>query len=260
MIKNTFNLLTIAGSDSGGGAGIQADIKTTTVLGGFCTSVITALTAQNTCGVSDIHPVPLPFIQSQMHAVLSDIDIHVIKSGMFFSRDIIHGVADMLPSHIPYILDTVMIAKGGASLLQDSAITAMKEKLFHKALVITPNLPELQALSGGISVHHARTLIENYGCQTVLIKGGHDAGDNVIDILVTQNDIFEFSLPRIVTQAGHGTGCTLSAAIACFIAQGLSLEDTVHKAKHYVHNALSNAFPIGKGCYPLYHNYETVKS
>jgi hydroxymethylpyrimidine kinase/phosphomethylpyrimidine kinase len=256
MKKNTFNLLTVAGSDSGGGAGIQADIKTTTVLGGFCTSVITALTAQNTCSVSDIHPVPLPFIQSQMHAVLSDIDIDIIKSGMLFNNDIIHVVSDMLPPHIPYILDTVMIAKGGSRLLQDSAVTAMKEKLFSKALMITPNLPELQALSGGVSVHHARNLIHDYGCQTVLIKGGHDTYDIVTDILVTQNNIFEFSLPRIITQAGHGTGCTLSAAIACFIAQGLSLEDAVLKAKHYVHNALFNAFPIGKGCYPLYHNYD----
>lgn len=256
--KNTFNLLTIAGSDSGGGAGIQADIKTTTVLGGFCASVITALTAQNTCGVFDIHPIPSPFIQSQMHAVLSDIDIHVIKSGMLFSNDIIYILSDILPPHIPYILDTVMIAKGGASLLQDSAIMAMKKKLFHKALMITPNLPELQALSGGISVNHARNLIQDYGCQTVLIKGGHAVGDTVTDILVTHNKIFEFPLPRIVTQAGHGTGCTLSAAIACFIAQGLSLEDAVHQAKHYVHNALSNAFPIGRGCYPLYHNYNII--
>ena len=253
-MKN-FNLLTIAGSDSGGGAGIQADIKTTTMLGGFATSVITALTAQNTCGVFDIHPAPVLFIQAQMNAVLSDIDIHVIKSGMLFSTDIIDTISELLPDTIPYILDTVMIAKGGASLLKDSAVLAMKEKLFSKALIITPNLPELQALSGGVSVSHARKLITDYGCKNVLIKGGHDTGDNVTDILITPDNITEFTLPRIITQAGHGTGCTLSAALACFIAQGLSLNDAVDKAKHYVYNALNHAFPIGKGCYPLNHNY-----
>lgn len=250
-----FNLLTIAGSDSGGGAGIQADIKTTTILGGFATSVITALTAQNTCGVTDIHPVPLPFIMAQMQAVLSDIDIHVIKSGMLFNSDIITVVADMLPPHTPYILDTVMIAKGGARLLCDSAIDTMKQKLFPKALIITPNLPELQTLSGGVSVHHAQNLIRDYGCKNVLIKGGHDTGDMATDILVTLDTTYEFTLPRITTQAGHGTGCTLSAALACFIAKGLSLRDATDKAKHYVHQALNHALPIGKGCYPLNHNY-----
>ena len=253
--RKNINLLTIAGSDSGGGAGIQADIKTTTMLGGFATSVITALTAQNTCGVTDIHPVPLSFIQSQIDAVLSDIDIHVIKTGMVFNADIIHLLSEMLPPNIPYVLDTVMIAKGGAKLLCDCAIDAMKQKLFPKALIITPNLPELQALSGGVTVHHAQELINNYGCKNVLIKGGHDIGDMVTDILVTKNDIFEFTLPRIVTQAGHGTGCTLSAAISVYIAQGLSLYDAVQKSKHYVYNALLNALPIGKGCYPLNHNY-----
>jgi hydroxymethylpyrimidine kinase/phosphomethylpyrimidine kinase len=255
QLKKHINLLTIAGSDSGGGAGIQADIKTTTMLGGFATSVITALTAQNTCGVTDIHPVPLSFIKAQIDAVLSDIDIHVIKTGMVFCADIITLVAEKLPIHIPYILDTVMIAKGGATLLQDSAIDAMKQKLFPKALIITPNLPELQALSGGVSVMHAQKLIADYGCKNVLIKGGHDTGDMVTDILVTADNFYEFTLPRIITQAGHGTGCTLSAAIACYTAQGLSLYDAVQKSKKYVYEALLNALPIGKGCYPLNHNY-----
>jgi hydroxymethylpyrimidine kinase/phosphomethylpyrimidine kinase len=253
-MKN-FNLLTIAGSDSGGGAGIQADVKTTTILGGFATSVITALTAQNTCGVFNINPAPVGFIQAQMNAVLSDINIHVIKSGMLFNTDIIGIIAQLIPNNIPYVLDTVMIAKGGASLLKDSAVFAMKEKLFPKALIITPNLPELQALSGGVSVNHAKQLITDYGCKNVLIKGGHDTGDDVTDILVTPDDITEFTLPRIITQAGHGTGCTLSTAIACFIAHGLSLNDAVNKAKHYVYDALKHALPIGKGCYPLNHNY-----
>jgi hydroxymethylpyrimidine kinase/phosphomethylpyrimidine kinase len=254
-LRKKFNLLTIAGSDSGGGAGIQADIKTTTMLGGFATSVITALTAQNTCGVSDIYPVPVDFIKSQMHAILLDIDIHVIKSGMLFNSDIISMVADNLPQNIPYILDTVMIAKGGASLLQDSAIESMKTKLFPKALMITPNLPELQALAGGICVSHAQELMKNYGCQNVLIKGGHDTGNDVTDILVTKNDTYEFTLPRIITQAGHGTGCSLSAALGCYIAQGFDIVEAVHKSKDYVYQALKSAHPIGKGHYPLNHNY-----
>lgn len=250
-----FNLLTIAGSDSGGGAGIQADIKTTTILGGFATSAITALTAQNTCGVSDIHPVPIHFIQAQIQSILSDIDIHVIKSGMLFSVNIIELVANMLPPCIPYILDTVMIAKGGAKLLQDTAIDAMKQSLFPKALIITPNLPELQALAGGTSINHAEMLINNYGCQAVLIKGGHADTDKVTDILVTKETSYQFTLPRIITQAGHGTGCTLSAALACYLAQGFILKDAVEKSKKYVYDALQAALPIGKGCYPLNHNY-----
>ncbi|MFT6071879.1 MAG: hydroxymethylpyrimidine kinase/phosphomethylpyrimidine kinase [Alphaproteobacteria bacterium] len=250
-----YNFLTIAGSDSGGGAGIQADLKTATMLGGFGTSAITALTAQNTCGVNDIHPVPLDFIAAQLTAILSDIDIHVIKSGMLFNADIINVIAQIIPDNVPYILDTVMIAKGGALLLQENAIEAMKQHLFHKALLITPNLPELEALSGGISVTHAQNLIRDYGCQNVLIKGGHDTGYVATDILVTPNDIYKFSLPRIVTKAGHGTGCTLSSAIACYIAQGLVLNDAVDKAKKYVYEALKSALPIGNGHHPLNHNY-----
>jgi hydroxymethylpyrimidine kinase/phosphomethylpyrimidine kinase len=179
----------------------------------------------------------------------------VIKSGMLFNADIIDMIADNLPISVPYILDTVMIAKGGACLLQDSAIDSMKRKLFPKALIITPNLPELQALSGGTSVENAQNLIRDYGCQNVLIKGGHAAGDDAVDILVTSDAVHEFSLPRIITQAGHGTGCSLSAALACYIAQGFSIIDAVHKAKNYIHQALMMAYPIGKGHYPLYHNY-----
>jgi hydroxymethylpyrimidine kinase/phosphomethylpyrimidine kinase len=253
-MKN-FNFLTIAGSDSGGGAGIQADIKTATILGGFATSVITALTAQNTIGVQDIYPIPLSFVVSQLTSILSDIKIDVIKSGMLFSQDIINAIAPIIPKHIPYILDTVMIAKGGAPLLKNDAIDAMKHALFHKALLVTPNIPELQALSGGITVHHARQLIHNFGCQFVLIKGGHDTGMIATDILVSHDKKYEFSLPRITTKAGHGTGCTLSTAIACYLGQGFSLNDAIDKAKHYVYHALNAALPIGHGHHPLKHNY-----
>jgi hydroxymethylpyrimidine kinase/phosphomethylpyrimidine kinase len=252
---NNFNFLTIAGSDSGGGAGVQADIKTTTMLGGFATCVITALTAQNTQGVQDIYPVPLNFIVAQLTSVLSDIDIHVIKSGMLFSADIINTIATILPTHIPYILDTVMIAKGGASLLKNDAIDAMKHVLFNKALLITPNIPELEKLSGGSSILHARQLINHFGCQFVLIKGGHNTNIMATDILVSKETSYEFSLPRIITQAGHGTGCSLSSAIACYIGQGFSLNDAIDKAKKYVYQALSSALPIGHGHYPLNHNY-----
>jgi hydroxymethylpyrimidine kinase/phosphomethylpyrimidine kinase len=225
------------------------------MLKGFAASVITALTAQNTCGVRSIHPVPVAFIKDQLEAVFTDIQIDAIKSGMLFDTDIINMVASMLPADIPYILDTVMIAKGGASLLQDSAIDSMKHTLFPKALLITPNLPELQALCGGVSVNHARTLITDYGCQNVLIKGGHDTTENVTDILVTKDTEHHFSLPRIITQAGHGTGCSLSAALACYIAQGFDMPQAVHKAKEYVYHALHTARPIGKGHHPLNHNY-----
>jgi len=250
-----FNFLTIAGSDSGGGAGIQADIKTATMLGGFATSALTALTAQNTQGVQAIHPIPAQFVIDQIKSVISDITIDVIKSGMLFNRDIIKAISEILPSHIPYILDTVMIAKGGASLLQNDAIESMKEKLFPKSLIVTPNLPELKSLTGGTSITHAQTLITNYGCKNVLIKGGHDTGEQATDILVTSDNVYEFSLPRLKTNAGHGTGCTLSSAIASYIGQGLPLNDAVDKAKRYVYDALQHADKIGHGNHPLKHNF-----
>lgn len=248
-----YNILTIAGSDSGGGAGIQADIKTITVLGGYAASVITALTAQNTHSVTAVHPVPVDFIKAQLEAVLSDIDIHAIKSGMLYNAEIIEMVADLLPSNIPYILDSVMISTGGDRLLDEHAIEAMKTKLFPKALMITPNLHELEALSGGTSISHAQNLIHDYGCQYVLIKGGHDTGNLATDILVSKDTGHEFSLPRLATKAGHGTGCTLSAAIAYFIGQGQNPQDAVLHAKNYVYKALENAQPIGNGSWPLWH-------
>lgn len=248
-----FNLLTIAGSDSGGGAGIQADIKTTTALKGFATTVITALTAQNTHSVTAIHPAPITFIKAQLKAILLDIQIDVIKSGMLYNAEIIELIADLLPKNIPYILDTVMISTGGDRLLDQDATEIMKAKLFPKALMITPNLHELAVLAGGITIDHAQALIHNFGCEYVLIKGGHDDGTLAKDILVSKDENFEFSLPRIQTQAGHGTGCTLSAAIACYIAKGLTPQNAVQNAKNYVHQALFKAKAIGTGHYPLNH-------
>ncbi|MEX0694877.1 MAG: bifunctional hydroxymethylpyrimidine kinase/phosphomethylpyrimidine kinase [Rhodospirillales bacterium] len=256
-------VLIIAGSDSGGGAGIQADIKSVTALGGFAMTAITALTAQNTRGVHGIHDVPTDFVQEQMRVVLSDLGADCIKIGMLHRAEIIHAVVDMLqemaPS-VPIVADPVMIAKGGASLLADAAIDALKSRLLPVASLITPNIPEAEVLSGRRiesrdDMAAAAQVLLAMGPDAVLVKGGHmQDKDRVADVLLTRSgDIEIFEDTRIDTPNTHGTGCTLASAIACGIAQGLSVRDAVMRARAYVRWAIRTNPGYGHGHGPLNH-------
>ncbi|MCK4939503.1 MAG: bifunctional hydroxymethylpyrimidine kinase/phosphomethylpyrimidine kinase [Rhodospirillaceae bacterium] len=265
-------VLIIAGSDSGGGAGVQADIKTVTALSGFAATAITALTAQNTQGVHGILEVPEDFIAKQISVVLSDIGADCIKIGMLHRADVICVVADTLKelaSHIPLVLDPVMVAKGGHALLEDDALSALKDKLIHRARVLTPNIPEAEALSGKniasvddmVSAAHA---ILDLGPDAVLIKGAHmpkQAKDQQLnDVLLERGGEVEiFSSPRIDTTNTHGTGCTTASAIATGLAQGMDLSTAVRRARAYVLKAIVTAPGYGHGHGPLNHAHTCVK-
>ena len=254
-------VLIVAGSDSGGGAGIQADIKAVTAMGAFAATAITALTAQNTLGVHAVHSVPLDFIARQIAVVMDDIGADVIKTGMLGTAEIIAVVADTLARHaagVPMVLDPVMVAKGGARLLDPDALSALKRVLLPMALVITPNLPEAEALSGMAipnlaAMRHAASSLLTLGVPAVLLKGGHLPGETVIDLLATEDGIEEFSALRIDTRHTHGTGCTLASAIAAGLAQGMDLRDAVLRARAYVRAAIAAAPGFGAGHGPLNH-------
>jgi hydroxymethylpyrimidine kinase/phosphomethylpyrimidine kinase len=246
-------ILTIAGSDSGGGAGIQADLKTVTLLGGFGMSVVTALTAQNTVGVSAIHAVPPDFIGQQLDAVLSDIGADTAKTGMLFNADAIEVVADRLTAHgiQKIVVDPVMVAKGGDVLLVQEARETLVERLIPMALVVTPNIPEAEVLSkrsigGKDHIQEAARIIHAMGARYVLIKGGHLNGP-ATDYLYDGENLFEFSKPRIDTPHTHGTGCAYSAAIATYLAMELGIKEAVQKAKDFMHSAIRFALPLGRG-------------
>ena len=254
-------VLVIAGSDSGGGAGIQADVKTITALGCFAATALTALTAQNTMGVHGVHPVPAAFVRQQIGCVLDDIGADVIKAGMLADASIIEAVSDALaewaPS-IPVVVDPVMVAKGGQRLLASQAVDTFKRRLLPRATLLTPNLPEAEVLSGvpirdvGAMRQAARALL-TLGAPAVLLKGGHLEGDTVVDLLATEDGMEEFSDTRIDTRHTHGTGCTLASAIAAGLAQGLRLSEAVVRARHYVRRAILSAPGLGKGHGPLNH-------
>jgi len=252
-------VLIIAGSDSGGGAGIQGDIKTITSLNSYAATAITALTAQNTEGVSGIHAVPKEFVKQQIESVLLDIGADVIKTGMLLNKDIIEAVAETISSYkIPIILDPVMIAKGGKALLEDDAIDALKEKLIPLSLLVTPNIPEAEKLSGkAISskedmIEAGKFIKESLNANAVLIKGGHLKGDDIYDILIT-DDIEVLESKRIDSKNTHGTGCTLASSIAAFVSKGENISDAVKNAREYVKKAIETAPDIGKGHGPLNH-------
>ncbi len=257
-------VLIIAGSDSGGGAGIQGDIKTITALGGYAATAITALTAQNTLGVFGVHAVPKEFIAQQIQLVLDDIGADVIKTGMLLNAGIIETVANVLEDYpdIPLIVDPVMVAKGGAPLLEPDAVEMLIKRLIPRATLITPNVPESELLLGAHAIsrenmEEAGKKLLKLGCGSVLMKGGHLPGDEVTDILITNRDsqlMTEiFTSPRIHTHHTHGTGCALASAIAVSLAQGLSLEKSVERARDYVANAIKTAPGFGKGHGPLNH-------
>lgn len=254
-------VLTIAGSDSGGGAGIQADIKTITCLGGYAASAITALTAQNTRGVFGIHEVPPAFVRQQIELVLSDIGADAIKTGMLESVEIIDTVASALTGKpIPLILDPVMVAKGGAALLKADAVETLKNKLIPLAYLVTPNIPEAELLADmkiytPADMERAAKRIADLGARNVLVKGGHLDGNEVVNILLAGNLVHYVTSPRIETRNTHGTGCTLASAIATYIARGEDLKSAVEKANVYVLEAIRQAPEIGHGHGPLKHNW-----
>ena len=258
--------LTIAGSDSGGGAGIQADLKTFAANGCYGLSVITALTAQNTMGVSGIHPVPVEFVRQQLRAVLGDIGADAVKVGMLFSVSLIETVAAALAEFAiaPVVVDPVMVAQSGDRLLEADAIDTIKTQLLSLATVITPNLPEAQVLlgrtiSGQDELYEAARDLAQFGCRAVLVKAGHLDGAASTDILYLADAKRFVTLEgeRIDTRNNHGTGCTLSSAIAAGLAQGLDLEAAARSAKTYIQRALQagSTYRIGQGHGPVHHFY-----
>ncbi len=258
--------LTIAGSNSGGGAGIQADLKTFSALGVYGASVITALTAQNTQGVSAIHDVPAEFVTAQMDAVFSDLAVKAVKIGMVSQPPIIRAIAAGLDrwSVKNVVLDPVMVATSGDALLVPEAVELLRRELMPRALVVTPNLPEAARL---LDTAMARTdadirkqgeRILALGAQAVLIKGGHGEGAESVDYLVTREGVERLAAPRVATRNTHGTGCTLSSAIAAGLARGEDLAGSVRQAKAYVSAAIAAAkdFEIGHGHGPVHHFHQ----
>ena len=254
-------VLIIAGSDSGGGAGIQADIKAVTALGGFAMTAVTALTAQNTMGVHGVMGVPVDFIRQQVAVVLDDLGADAIKTGMLHAVPVIEAVCDELAVRargIPLVADPVMVAKGGHPLLAPDAVETLKARLLPLAAVITPNLPEAEVLTGRpirdvAGMREAAAALRALGVPAVLLKGGHLEGEVVTDLLVTADAAEEFVSPRIATRHTHGTGCTLASAVAAGLAQGLSLRDSVMRARAYVRAAIAAAPGYGAGHGPLDH-------
>ena len=246
-------ILTIAGSDSGGGAGIQADLKTITVLGAYGMSVITAVTAQNTIGVQGVYPVPVSFIEKQMESVLSDIGADAVKTGMLATGDVVEAVAEKLRKYRVQhlVVDPVMVSTSGDPLLTQNAIEVMKRTVFPMADLVTPNLSEASLLCGfpvgSLSeMRKSAEQIHDMGPGHVVIKGGHHEGE-AVDILFDGHSFYSFAAARIHTKNTHGTGCTLSAALATFLAQGHPVNDAVAKAKKFITRAISSGLKIGAG-------------
>lgn len=263
-MRTYYRTLTIAGSDSGGGAGIQADLKTFSALGCYGMSVITALTAQNTVAVTGIHPVPPAFIAKQIDTVISDIGVDAVKIGMLHSPEVIRAVAERLAGHqcLHIVLDPVMIAKSGDKLLLDDAVQALKSVLVPMATVLTPNLPEASVLLGRPvttreQMGDACRDLAALGCSTVFLKGGHLPDAVTTDLLYDgrTGGMMELESPRVDTPNSHGTGCTISSAITAGLAKGLSLENAVKEAKTYISKALEAGADIktGQGHGPVHH-------
>jgi hydroxymethylpyrimidine/phosphomethylpyrimidine kinase len=265
--KHYCKVLTIAGSDSGGGAGIQADLKTFSAIGCYGMSVITALTAQNTRGVIGIHAVPPAFAVQQIEAVFTDIGADAVKIGMLYSAALIEAVAEALKNHgaRKIVLDPVMVAQSGDKLLQDDAVDAIKMHLMPLADVVTPNMPEASVLTGQSlknwkDAERAAKALAEHGSRSVLIKGGHGSENKSIDLLflVRENRFIRLEAERIETRNNHGTGCTLSSAIAAYLARGNAIEDAVQKAKTFMNGAIAAGarYQIGHGHGPVHHFFQ----
>ncbi len=257
-------VLIIAGSDSGGGAGIQADIKTVTMLGAYAATAVTALTAQNTVGVQGILPVPPDFVKLQIDSVLSDIGADCIKTGMLLDHGVIEAVANALDAHLPampLVVDPVMVATTGARLLDARAVEALIQRLIARAAVVTPNAPEAEALTGQTiatldDMRRAADTLLRLGVEAVVIKGGHLAGPILTDLIATSAESFVLEASRIETRHTHGTGCTLASAIAAGLAQGMALRPSVERAHRFVQEAIRTAPGYGAGHGPLNHAVE----
>ena len=252
--------LTIAGSDSGGGAGIQADLKTFAAHGVFGTSAVTAITAQNTLGVTAWQAMPADLVTAQIEAVAADFDLRAVKVGMLATAAIVEAVAAaIMELDLPdVVVDPVMVATGGDRLLDEDAIEAIKRELMPHTRVLTPNVPEAEALSGmGIAsvddMRSAARRILASGPRVVLVKGGHLTGPESVDVVVTAHESFELRRPRVETTSTHGTGCTLSSAIAANLALGLELRPALERAREYVDGAIRHAPGLGRGHGPLGH-------
>jgi hydroxymethylpyrimidine/phosphomethylpyrimidine kinase len=254
-------VLIVAGSDSGGGAGIQADIKAVTAMAGFAATAITALTAQNTEGVHGVVPVEPAFIAQQIEVVLSDIGADALKTGMLHSAEVIETVAAAFRKHAPgtpLVVDPVMIAKGGHRLLLGDAEAALRDRLLPMAALLTPNLPEAEVLAGfpvrsEADMRRAAEHLAGLGPKAILMKGGHLEGDRVIDLLFHDGHFDRFEDARIKSRHTHGTGCTLASAIAAGLAQKMSLKDSVIRARAFVRAAIEAAPGFGRGHGPLNH-------
>jgi len=255
-------VLIIAGSDSGGGAGVQADIKTVTALGGYAATAITAITVQNTLGVRDVFKLPAELVAAQAKAVLDDIGADAIKTGMLARRSTVEAVADLLEAHpeIPAVVDPVMVAKGGRALLSDRALDVLINRLLPRAALLTPNAPEAEALTGVAVVdldsqRRAAEALLALGAKAVLLKGGHIPGKQVVDLLATADGETLLEGPRLDTPHTHGTGCTLASACATGLAQGLPLPEAVARAWAYTAEAIRRAPGFGQGAGPLDHGW-----
>lgn len=264
-MKQYHKVLTIAGSDSGGGAGIQADIKTISACGCYAASAITAITVQNTIGVSSVHPVPVPYIAAQIEAVLEDIGADAIKIGMLHSKEVVHCVTQLIHKYQirKVVIDPVMVSTSGHRLIEESAIQSLSTELFPLASVITPNIPEAEILLGGVSLDHqsllegaTRQLGEKFST-SVLLKAGHLTEDRLVDFFYNHEDGQIIPLPsvRIHTRNTHGTGCTMSSAFASLLAKGLSPIDAARNAKEFINGAIIAGadYKIGHGHGPVKH-------
>jgi hydroxymethylpyrimidine/phosphomethylpyrimidine kinase len=261
-------VLSVAGSDSGGGAGIQADIKTVTALGGYAATAITAVTDQDTRAVYGVQMMPPEFIARQIKSVVSDIGADVIKTGMLASREIVSAVAQALREYapaVPRVIDPVMVAKGGHRLIADDATTVLLDELVRGAAVVTPNLPEAEVITGreirsADDMFEAVDALRALDADAVVLKGGHLEGDVLIDLLITRDDVTVFEGQRISSTSTHGTGCTLASAIATGLAQKMEIADAVDRARQYVFRAIETAPGYGSGHGPLNHGHTVVDS
>ena len=262
-------VLSIAGSDCSGGAGIQADLKTISALGAYATTAITAVTVQNTVGVSDIHPIPVQYIQGQIEAVMDDLQPDALKIGMVNEVNVIDTIANTLSKYTNkwIVYDPVMVSTSGYRLIEEKAIERIKEKLFPLASVITPNLQEAEVLihrkiESLEDMRQAAIELLQYGSGAVLLKGGHLKGDNMTDLLIVapNQEVFTFTAPKIRTENTHGTGCSLSSAIATQLAKGDSLPQAIENAKKYVYQGIVSGadVKIGNGHGPLNHFFEPI--
>ncbi|MDE2200832.1 MAG: bifunctional hydroxymethylpyrimidine kinase/phosphomethylpyrimidine kinase [Rhodospirillales bacterium] len=254
-------VLAIAGSDSGGGAGIQADIKTITALGGFAMTAITAITVQDTLAVHEVQAISPRLVARQMAVVLDDLGADAIKTGMLGDVATIEAVCAAIETHgrgLPLVVDPVMRATSGQTLLTDAALAHLKRRLLPLASLVTPNIPEAEVLAGMTisdrrAMHHAAEVLLTLGVPAVLLKGGHLPGEDVIDLLATDSGIQSFHHPRLMTRHTHGTGCTLASAVATGLAQGMALAEAVSRAGEFVHAAIAAAPGYGRGHGPLGH-------